>query len=209
MHKSPSYLPSSLIPHCRRREWGRRVNRNSSVGRSWKVGGNIFDYDLGGSGGMPPRSFRALKQLLVQSEAKILIELLNICGWPLSEKGIALALYSLLLYFYPFFSFPFPLLSSFYLLLFSLSAAFLFSSNPPFLLCILTLVSSIRAQFELQSCWSPSGSVVVVLVFQSPGPGFDAPAGQIFCPGKRSSAAWDCNLHACAARGRAIQPLAS
>ena len=61
-------------------------------------GGNIFyyviknvappplfrSYDLGGSGGMPPPrnffGFRALRQLLVQSEAKILIELLNICG---------------------------------------------------------------------------------------------------------------------------------
>ena len=47
-------------------------------------GGNIFDYDLGGSGGMSPQKFfgcfRALRQLLVQSEAKIVIELLNICG---------------------------------------------------------------------------------------------------------------------------------
>ena len=156
-----------------------------------KSGGqcNIFDYDLGGSGGMPPRSFRALKQLLVQSEANILIELLNICGWPLSEKGIVLALFFPPPLFLPLFSFPFPLVPSFYLLLFSLSTAFLFSSTPPFRLCILTLVSSIRVQFELQSCWSPSGSVVVVLVFQSPGPGFDAPAGQIFFPGKRSSAA--------------------
>ena len=45
-------------------------------------GGNIFYYDLGGSGGMPPQKlfwcFRSLRQLLVQSEAKILIELLNI-----------------------------------------------------------------------------------------------------------------------------------
>ena len=43
-------------------------------------GGNILDYDLGGSGGMPPQKFFecfcALRQLLVQSEAKILIELL-------------------------------------------------------------------------------------------------------------------------------------
>ena len=38
-------------------------------------GGNISDYVflhfLGGSGGMPPRKFCALRQLLVQSEAKI------------------------------------------------------------------------------------------------------------------------------------------
>ena len=51
------------------------------------MGGNIFYYDLGGSpGGMPPQKFHgfgyfcALRQFLVQSEAKNLIELLNICG---------------------------------------------------------------------------------------------------------------------------------
>ena len=44
-------------------------------------GGNIFDYDLGGLEACPPEwRFRAPRQLLVQSEAKILIELLNICG---------------------------------------------------------------------------------------------------------------------------------
>ena len=52
------------------------------------MGGNIFDYNLGGSGGMPPRSFfwcfRTLRQLLVQSEAKILTELLNICEYAAS-----------------------------------------------------------------------------------------------------------------------------
>ena len=46
-------------------------------------GGNIYDklYSLGGLGECPPDIFgyfRALRQLLAQSEAKILIELLNI-----------------------------------------------------------------------------------------------------------------------------------
>ena len=47
-----------------------------------KSGGATFMITLGGSGGMPQEIFwyfHALRQLLVQSEAKILIELLNIC----------------------------------------------------------------------------------------------------------------------------------
>ena len=40
------------------------------------MGGDIFDYDLRGSGGMPPPEI-FVRQL---SETKILIELLNICG---------------------------------------------------------------------------------------------------------------------------------
>ena len=43
----------------------------------------MISYSLGRSGGMPPENlfwyFRALRQLLVQSEAKFFIELLNIC----------------------------------------------------------------------------------------------------------------------------------
>ena len=53
---------------------------------SWGGGGYISDYvSLEGSGGMPPPPpppemfwyFRALRQLMVQSAARILIELLN------------------------------------------------------------------------------------------------------------------------------------
>ena len=45
-------------------------------------GGNIFYYDSGGSGSTEIfwGCFRALRQLLVQFEAKFFIELLNICG---------------------------------------------------------------------------------------------------------------------------------
>ena len=54
------------------------------VGRSCKVGGGNFFYsDLGGLGACPPEIFCVFScsdKLLVQSEAKILIELLNICG---------------------------------------------------------------------------------------------------------------------------------
>ena len=40
---------------------------------------HLISYSLGGSGGMPPEMFWHFRELLVQSEAKILIELLNVC----------------------------------------------------------------------------------------------------------------------------------
>ena len=44
-------------------------------------GGNIFYYDLGGSGGMPPPEiFLVFLCSETASGAKILIEPLNICG---------------------------------------------------------------------------------------------------------------------------------
>ena len=62
-------------------------------------------------------------------------------------------------------------------------------------LCILTVtvtavLNSIRTQFELQSCQSPSGSVVNALVFHAPDPRIDTRGSdflcQIFFPGKKS-----------------------
>ena len=46
--------------------------------------------------------------------------------------------------------------------------------------CYCSTINSIRTQFELQSCQSPSGSVVNALVFHAPGLRIDTHPGQIF-----------------------------